>query len=173
MTDEDPIAGEFHIVEYPIAGPARQFQVTLTSGTMLGVHTDPIERIVQLDMVPPGHDSAAATAELTETEAAAFGSLLAGMRFITSSYRAPYTGGAVEVRTATIPAGSPAVGRLVGELAEIMGPGAHDDVRVLAVVREGTPDLVESPDRPCEPGDRLIVVSRPGAFEPFERHLLG
>ena len=173
MTVDGPIEGEFHIVEYPIAGPARQFQVTLTSGTTLGVHTDPIERIVQFDVVPPDRDSATATVELTETEAAAFGSLLAGMRFITSSYRAPHTGGAVEVRTATIPAGSPAVGRPVGRLAEIMPPEVRDDVTVVAVVREGTPDLVESPDRPCEPGDRLIVVSRPGAFEPFERQLLG
>jgi K+/H+ antiporter YhaU regulatory subunit KhtT len=173
MTDQDPTEGEFHIVEHPIAGPARQFQVTLGDGTTLGVHSDPIDRIVQLDVVPPDRDAATATVELSETEAAAFASLLAGMRFLTSSYRGPHAGGAVQVRTATVPAGSPMVGRLVGEMAAIVPAEERNDLAVLAVVRDGTPDLVESPERPCEPGDRLVVVSRPGAFESFERHLLG
>ena len=71
MTDQDPTEGEFHIVEHPIAGPARQFQVTLDDGTTLGVHSDPVDRIVQLDVVPPDRDAATATVSLSETEAAA------------------------------------------------------------------------------------------------------
>ena len=126
MTDQDPTEGEFHIVEHPIAGPARQFQVTLDDGTTLGVHSDPVDRIVQLDVVPPDRDAATATVELTETEAAAFASLLAGMRFMTSSYRAPHPGGAVQVRTVTVPAGSPVVGRLVGDLVAILPADERD-----------------------------------------------
>ena len=63
------------------------------------------------------------------------------------------------METLTVPAGSPAVGR---RLADIDLPDP-EGARVLAVIRDDTPELLEDdPDRPVQPGDRLVLVGRPG-----------
>ena len=45
---------------------------------------------------------------------------------------------------------------------------------VIAVIRDDTADLIEDdPDRPCQAGDRLVLVGRPGSMTVLVQHLIG
>jgi hypothetical protein len=42
------------------------------------------------------------------------------------------------------------------------------------VVRDDTPELLEDDvDRPCQPGDRLVLAGRPAPLENLRRYLAG
>jgi K+/H+ antiporter YhaU regulatory subunit KhtT len=45
---------------------------------------------------------------------------------------------------------------------------------VIAVIRDDTDDLIETdPDRPCQAGDRLVIVGRPGSMSRMVEQLIG
>nr|WP_249419839.1 TrkA C-terminal domain-containing protein [Rhabdothermincola salaria] len=73
----------------------------------------------------------------------------------------------VQVVTLELAADSPALGRVPDELAD------EGRARVLAVIRDDTPELVEDdPSRALRVGDRLVVAARPEELDAV-RHRLG
>ncbi|HEX6248453.1 MAG TPA: TrkA C-terminal domain-containing protein [Nocardioidaceae bacterium] len=170
MSDHPMPHPEVHVREHPMPGNRRVFSLTLPDGTLLTVATDPDERARDLSVTPLGSDAAAVSVRLSDVEATTLAALLSGVRFTVEV--APDQGpvDAANLRTMTIRAGSPAVGR---RLHDLESPQPQD-ATVIAVIRDDTPDLVETdPQRPCRPGDRLVLVGRPGAMRDLVRHLLG
>lgn len=107
---------------------------------------------------------------LDEPRAVVLGTLLGGLDVTvdTTGQGSPPRGAGVE--TLTVPAGSPAVGRRLADL-DLPDPAS---ARVLAVIRDDTPELLEDdPDRPVQPGDRLVLVGRPGPRAALRAHLGG
>lgn len=170
MTDPVVPHPEVHVREHPMPGNRRLFALTLADGTLVSLATDPDGRGRELSITPAGRDEAATSVHLRDVEATTLAALLSGLRFTVelSSDHDPVD--AANLRALTIGAGSPAVGRRLDEL-EVPAP---DDATVIAVIRDDTPDLVEQdPERSCQPGDRLVLVGRPGAMDELVRHLRG
>jgi K+/H+ antiporter YhaU regulatory subunit KhtT len=163
-------ADEVHVRELPRPGSARLFQVTLSDGTLVSIGTDPAEPGAALSLTPPAADEAVCTVRCSPTEAATLAALLAGVRFVVHAPHEVEPTSAANLRTVTLPAGSPAVGRTIAEI-EVPHP---DDAQVIAVIRDDTPELLEGdPQRTCQPGDRLVIVGRPGSMSELVLHLLG
>jgi len=161
---------EVHVREHPLPGQARLMQLTLSDGTVLSIHSDARSADRQLGVVLPGADESAATIHLSAAEATTLGALLSGIRFVVQASPDEQAVDAANLRTVTLPAGSPAVGRRVHDL-NLPDP---DNAMVVAVIRDDTPELVEAdPSRPCQPGDRLVVVGRPGSMSDAVRFLSG
>ena len=160
---------EVHVREHPMPDNARLFSVTLADGTLLSIATEAGSGARDLSLTPRGHDEAAITVRLSDVEATTVAALLSGVRFtVEAPDHSPV--GAANLRTLTIGAGSPAVGHRLDDI-EVPQP---DDATVIAVIRDDTADLVEQdPDRPVQPGDRLVIVGRPGAMSTLVQHLLG
>jgi Trk K+ transport system NAD-binding subunit len=77
---------------------------------------------------------------------------------------------AANLRTVTLSAGSPAIGR---RLHDIQVPDP-EHAKVIAVIRDDTADLIETDvERPCRAGDRLVLVGRPEALRHLVRDLSG
>jgi K+/H+ antiporter YhaU regulatory subunit KhtT len=170
MSSPDLPHDEVHVREHALPGSARLFHVTLADGTLVSIGTDPDEPGAALSLTPAGSDDAAATAHCSPAEATTLAALLAGVRFVVHADREVGPIGAANLRTLTLPAGSPAVGRTIAEI-EVPHP---DDAQVIAVIRDDTPALLENdPGRTCQPGDRLVIVGRPGSMSELVRHLLG
>lgn len=160
---------EVHVREHPMPDNARLFSVTLADGTLLSIATEAAGGGRDLSLTPPGHDEAAVNVRLSDVEATTVAALLGGVRFtVEAPDHTPV--GAANLRTLTIGAGSPAVDRRLDEI-EVPQP---EDATVIAVIRDDTPELVEQdPDRPVQPGDRLVLVGRPGAMSALVQHLVG
>jgi Trk K+ transport system NAD-binding subunit len=96
--------------------------------------------------------------------------LLSGIRFVIQQPEEHQPVDAANLRTVTLPAGSPALGLRLHDLDVL----DSIDARVIAVIRDDTDDLIETdPERPCEAGDRLVVVGRPGSMSALVRRLTG
>lgn len=160
---------EVHVREHPMPGNARLFSVSLADGTLLSIATEIGSGARDLSLTPPGHDEATVSVRLTDVEATTVAALLSGIRFtVEAPDHTPV--GAANLRTLTIGAGSPAVGHRLDDL-EVPYP---EDATVIAVIRDDTPELVEQDrDRPVQPGDRLVLVGRPGAMSALVKHLVG
>ena len=108
---------------------------------------------------------------LTADQAFMAGALLLGARFSVDT-RPPHGPGGdhVTVETVTIPTGAPSIGRRPSAVVESFG----DDVVVLGIVRDVTPEVVEAdPDAPLAPGDRVAIAGRPGLIAEATRSLTG
>jgi K+/H+ antiporter YhaU regulatory subunit KhtT len=162
---------EVHVREQPLPGNARLFHLTLPDGTLLTISTDNEKPGRTFSITPPEKTEAAATVELSDAEATTLAALLSGIRFVIrkpDDEQQPLD--AANLRTITLPAGSPAIGHRLHDL-EMPDP---ERARVIAVIRDDTDDLIETDeDRPCSPGDRLVLIGRPGAIDALARHLLG
>jgi K+/H+ antiporter YhaU regulatory subunit KhtT len=144
--------------------------VTLADGTLVSIGTDPAEPGASLSLTPATADEAVCTVRCSAAEATTLAALLSGVRFVVHTEHEVSPTSAANLRTVTLPAGSPAVGRTISEI-EVPHP---DDAQVIAVIRDDTPQLLESdPARTCQPGDRLVIVGRPGSMTELVRHLLG
>jgi K+/H+ antiporter YhaU regulatory subunit KhtT len=160
---------EVHVREHPLPGAARMFTVTLATGAELTIVTEPISTGRQLAITLPGADEPVVNVHMTGVESTTVAALLSGIRFVIDH---PDQGpvNAANLRTVTLPAGACAVGL---RLDELHGPDP-DQARVIAVIRDDTADLIEDdPERPCQPGDRLVLVGRPGSMTALVHHLLG
>jgi K+/H+ antiporter YhaU regulatory subunit KhtT len=160
---------EVHVREHPLPGNARLFTVTLATGAELTIVTESASTGRQLTITMPGDDEPVAKVRMTGVESTTVAALLSGIRFVIDQpERGPVN--AANLRTVTLPAGARAVGCRLDQLG---GPDP-DHARVIAVIRDDTADLIESdPDRPCQPGDRLVLVGRPGSMSTLVEHLLG
>jgi TrkA domain protein len=161
---------EVHVREHPVPGNARLFHLTLSDGTLLAISTDVDTTDRELSIIPPSSDEAAATVHLTSAESTTLAALLSGIRFVIRQAEHEQPVDAANLRTVTLPAGSPAIGLRLHDF-EVPDPTR---ARVIAVIRDDTDDLIEAdPDRPCHAGDRLILVGRPGSMSTLVQYLLG
>jgi K+/H+ antiporter YhaU regulatory subunit KhtT len=161
---------EVHVREHPLPGNARLFHVTLGDGTLVSVSTDGRSVDRSLSVTPAGSDNAVADIHLSGAEATTLAALLSGIRFVVTREADEQPVDAANLRTVTIPAASPVVGK---RLHDIAVPDA-ENARVIAVIRDDTDDLIETDSgRPCQPGDRLVLVGRPGSMSTLVRHLIG
>lgn len=161
---------EVHVREHPVPGNARLFHLTLSDGTLLAISTESDTTDRALSVIPPTADEAVATVHLSSAEATTLSALLSGIRFVIRQTEDDQPVDAANLRTITLPAGSPAVGRRLHDL-EVPD---HASARVIAVIRDDTDDLIETDlERPCRAGDRLILVGRPGSMSALVEYLLG
>jgi K+/H+ antiporter YhaU regulatory subunit KhtT len=170
MDDQLLPRAEVHVREHPLPGNSRLFWLTLADGSVIGVASHSVGTGREVSLTLPGQDEPALTTRLSDVEATTLAALLSGVRFLveTPADHAPV--GGANLRTLTIGAGSPAIGVKVADI-DVPSPG---DARVIAVIRDDTPELVEEdPRRPCQPGDRLVLVGRPEAMRELVQHLLG
>lgn len=124
----------------------------------------------ELTVVEPGRDEPTVSIRLGEAQAVTLATLLSGARFVFDDGPPQEPVSGVHVQTVVVGAASPAVGRMV---ADIAAPDP-EQARVLAVIRDDTPDLLEDDTaRPCQPGDRLVLAGRPGPLDELRRFLTG
>lgn len=165
-----PFDHEIHVREHPLPGMARLLQMTLGDGSIVSVHAAARSTDRRLAIVPPGGDEPAANVHLSGAEAATLGALLSGIRFVVQASPDEQAVDAANLRTITLHAGSPAVGRRVHDL-QLPDP---DNAMIIAAIRDDTPELIETDaDRVCAPGDRLVVVGRPGSMSALVHFLTG
>ena len=165
-------AEDVHILEQELPGIGRRFALDVEDGlTLLVVARRDGSRDVAVR--ERGADEPRGSVHLRREQAVAVGSLLLGARF--SDAEGPDASGTgpgrgVEVGTVVLGPDSPAVGRVPAKIAV---PG-DADAAVVAVARDDTPQLLEDDrNRPCEPGDRLVVAARRGHLDEVIRHLAG
>lgn len=160
---------EVHVREHPFPGAGRVFTVTLGTGCELTILAEPVSTRRRLSVTVPGEDEPRVSVEMTGVESTTVAALLSGIRFVVEQDDAVPVN-AANLRTVALPAGAPAVGRRLDEL-DVPEP---EHARVIAVIRDDTPDLLEDdPERPCQPGDRLVLVGRPGSMSALVRQLIG
>ena len=156
--------------EHPLPGNARMFCMTLADGTILTLSTSSESTDRTLEVTPPYSDEAVVAVHFNAAESTTLAALLSGIRFVIQQPEEHQPVDAANLRTVTLPAGSPAVGL---RLHDLDVPDSID-ARVIAVIRDDTDDLIETdPDRPCQPGDRLVIVGRPGSMSDMVRRLTG
>ena len=161
---------EVHVREHPLPGNARMFCMTLADGTILTLSTSSGSTDRTLEVTPPYSDEAVVAVHFNAAESTTLAALLSGIRFVIQQPEEHQPVDAANLRTVTLPAGSPAVGL---RLHDLDVPDSID-ARVIAVIRDDTDDLIETdPDRPCQPGDRLVIVGRPGSMSDMVRRLTG
>ena len=161
---------EVHVREHPLPGNARMFCMTLADGSIVTLSTTSESTDRVLEVTPPDSDESVVAVHFNAPESTTLAALLSGIRFVVRTPDEAQPVDAANLRTVTLRAGSPAVGRRLHDL-EI--PDSID-AQVIAVIRDDTDDLIETdPDRPCQPGDRLVVVGRPGSMSDMVRRLTG
>lgn len=102
---------EVHVREHPVPGNARLFHLTLNDGTPLAVSTDADSTDRTLSVIPASTEEALAMVHLRGAEATTLAALLSGIRFVISQPDDLQPVDAANLRTITLPAESPAIGR--------------------------------------------------------------
>lgn len=161
---------EVHVRELPLPGNARMFNLTLADGSLVTLSTSADSADRTLDLRPPDSDESAFSVRFTAAEATTLAALLSGVRFVIQQSDDNLPVDAANLRTVTLPAGSPVIGLRPHDL------DVPDDIdaRLIAVIRDDTEDLIETdPERPFQVGDRLVVVGRPGSMSRAVQRLTG
>ena len=161
---------DVRVREQRLPGIGHRYDIELDDGRQLFV-------VVQADgrravgIVDPRADQPDVTASLSQDQAVAAAAILTGARFsIDTSDDDGIAVDEVAVETITLGEGSPAVGRVAGEVAHSAGP----DVAILAVIRDETPEVIEdSLTEPIRPGDRIVVAARREQVDTLVRQLTG
>jgi TrkA domain protein len=161
---------EVHVREHPLPGNARMFSMTLADGSVVTLSTPGDSPDRTLQVTPPGSDESVVAVHFNAPESTTLAALLSGIRFVIQQPEDEQPVDAANLRTVTLPAGSPVIGL---RLHDLDVPDAID-AQVIAVIRDDTDDLIEAdPDRPCEAGDRLVIVGRPGSMSQMVARLTG
>lgn len=161
---------EVHVRELPLPGNARMFSMSLADGTIVTLSTQGDSTDRSLEVTPPESDESVVAVRFNAAESTTLAALLSGIRFVIQQPEEHQPVDAANLRTVTLPAGSPAIGK---RLHDLDVPDSVD-AQVIAVIRDDTDDLIETdPDRPCEAGDRLVIVGRPGSMSRMVQHLTG
>ena len=146
------------------------FNMTLSDGWIITLSTsgDSTDRV--LEATPPDSDESVMAVRFTAPESTTLAALLSGIRFVIEQPDDTQPVDAANLRTVTLRAGSPVVGQRLHDL-EIP---ESIDAQVIAVIRDDTDDLIEGdPERPGQPGARLVIVGRPGSMSRMVRLLTG
>ena len=160
-------SGEVHIREQELPGIGHRFDLEVQGGLTLTVVARR-DGSRDLGVTEKVADEPLRSVHLGREQAVAVGSLLLGARF--SDAGGDRAGRAMDVGTVLLGPRSPAIGRIP---PEIPLPGGAE-AAVVAVARDDTPQLLEDDrHRPCEPGDRLVVVGRRDRLDDVIHHLAG
>jgi K+/H+ antiporter YhaU regulatory subunit KhtT len=157
------------IRRHRIPGRGSRYEIPLQDGHHLViVSSNTTEDTRQLHVLPSEQDDQpTASIELTPGEATTIATLLSNVRLVIEEPSEPPRG--VQVETMQVGGGSQAIGKRPDELP-ITEP---DHARILAVIRDDTPELVEADtSQACRPGDRLVVAGRPPHIDSLRRYLL-
>lgn len=160
-------AEQVHIREQQLPGIGHRFDLDVEDDLTLTVvvRRDGSRDVAVSEKAP---DKPRPSVHLGREQAVVVGSLLLGARF--SDGGADRGGWALDVSTVVLGARSPAIGRIP---PEIPLPGGSE-AAVVAVARDDTPQLLEDDQhRPCEPGDRLVIVARRDRLDDVIHHLAG
>ena len=160
-------ADDVHIREEELPGIGRRFDLDVDEGLSLVVvaRRDGSRDIAVSEK---GADATRRSVHLGREQAVAVGSLLLGARFSDAGGKRDEC--ALDVSTVVLGESSPAVGRIPAEIPLPTG----SDAAVVAVARDDTPQLLEDDrHRPCEPGDRLVIVARRDRMDEVLEHLAG
>ena len=161
---------EVHVRELPLPGNARMFCMTLADGSILTLSTPSYSTDRTLEVTPRDSDKSVVSVHFNAAESTTLAALLSGIRFMIQQPEETHPVDAANLRTLTLPAGSPAIGK---RLHDLDVPDSID-AQVIAVIRDDTDDLIETdPERPCEAGDRLVIVGRPGSMSRMVQRLTG
>lgn len=158
---------DVHIREQKLPGIGRRFDLDVGDGlTLIVVARRDGSRDIAVS--EKGADEPRRSVHLGREQAVAVGSLLLGARF--SDGGGDSGGSTLDVSTVVLGARSPAIGRIPTEIPLPSG----SDAAVVAVARDDTPQLLEDDQhRPCESGDRLVIVARDDRLGGVMRHLAG
>ena len=164
------IPGEnIRIRRHRIPGRGSRYDIPLHDGHQLVIVTSNTATDArQLHVLESADDDhPAASVELTPGEATTVATLLSNLRIVVEETSEPLQ--SVRVETMQIGGASQAIGKRPDQLP-ITNP---DHARILAVIRDDTPELVEADTtKACRPGDRLVVAGRPPHIDSFRRYLL-
>lgn len=161
---------DIHISEEPVPGIGRRYELRVEPDRNLSV-------IVQHDgerhivVLRAGADEPEFAVRLDLEQAVALAALLMGARITMGTAEDDRIGAdEVVIKTVTLKASSPAVGRLVKDIPL----PADCDAAVLAVISDTTPELVEDhTTRPCQPGDRIVIAARHRYLSAVAQRLVG
>jgi len=146
------------------------FCMTLVDGSIVTLSTPSDSTDRTLEVTPPDSDESVVSVRFNAAESTTLAALLSGIRFVIQQPEEHQPVDAANLRTVTLPAGSPAIGK---RLHDLDVPDSMD-AQVIAVIRDDTDDLIETdPERPCQPGDRLVIVGRPGSMSALVQRLTG
>ena len=156
-----------HIREEKLPGIGRRFDLDVDDDlTLVVVARRDGSRDVAV--TERGADEPRRSVRLDREQAVAVGSLLLGATF--AAAREEVDDCAVEVTTVVLGPDSPAIGKIPSQVP--LPDGA--DAAVVAVARDDTPQLLEDDrQRPCEAGDRLVVLGRGERLTEVIHHLAG
>jgi Trk K+ transport system NAD-binding subunit len=162
-----------HVRENAVPGPGRAYEMPLDDGRVLVLAIDGRTGARTISVLSPGRDEPDVAVELDDARAVTVAALIgADWMQVEPDEQSP----GARVETITIRAGSAAVGLTLEQLEEAGHPGLPDPdaARVLAVIRDDTPELIEDdPARPCRPGDRLVIAGHPGPIHTLRHRLTG
>ena len=160
-------AENVHIREEGLPGIGRRFDLDVDDGlTLVVVARRDGSRDVAVR--ENGADEARRSVHLDREQAVAIGSLLLGALFSDGGETSDKC--ALDVSTLLIGNHSPAVGKIPADIRLPTGT----DAAVVAVARDDTPQLLEDDrHRPCEPGDRLVIVARRDRLDEVIDYLVG
>ena len=165
-----PTEPEVRVTDRRLPGGGHLFEVPLPDGSIASVVLRSGGDDRELHLLEPGEDEPRARLYLPRPFAETIGALLSGMRLVFDDNDDHDSRAGVQVRTMIIGPASPAIGHTVAEI-ELPAP---DDARILAVVRDDTPALIEEDEaRICQPGDRLVLAGRPRSIDELRRFLTG
>jgi K+/H+ antiporter YhaU regulatory subunit KhtT len=162
-----------HVRENAFPGTGRAYEMLLEDGRMLVLAIDGRTEVRTISVLSPGRDEPDVSVELDDARALTAAALI-GSDWLQTEPSDHIPGARVE--TVTVREGSVAVGMTLEQLEDAEHPELPDPnaARVLAVIRDDTPELVEDdPSRPCRPGDRLVIAGHPGPLVALRHRLDG
>lgn len=166
----NPTEPEVRVTDRRLPGGGHLFEVPLPDGAVVSVVVRGGTDDRELHLLEPGQDETGTRLQLPHPYAETIGALLSGMRLVFDEDVDPDTRTGVQVRTMIIGPASPATGHTIADI-ELPAP---DDARILAVIRDDTPALIEEDNaRVCQPGDRLVLAGRPRSIDELRRFLAG
>lgn len=161
---------DVHVREHPVPGAGRAFEFGLPDGSSLSIRIDGGTRRRELSQLRSDEDEPFWSLRLDAEHAMTLATLLSGVRVVFESEPTDTPAEGVHVESIVLGHGSPAVGRLLDDV-EVLDP---QEARILAVIRDDTPELIEDDEtRTCEPGDRLVLAGRPAPLAALRAHLRG
>lgn len=161
---------EITVREQVLPGVGQRYEMDLGHGRRL-VLVAAREGGRTIGVATEGHDGLEGACTLTADQAFMAGALLLGARFAVEA-APPHPGpeGHVTVETVRVPADAPSIGRQPSEVVAPFG----DDVVILGIIRDVTPEVVEAdPDPPLAAGDRVALAARSDLMPQASKLLTG
>lgn len=157
------------IRQQALPGIGQLYRILLPGGDGLTITVESRSGNRSLALLPRGVDEPTGQVSLSRDEADAVATLLSGLNVVADSQSTEPAHG-VQVQTLTIGPTSPAVGRVIGEI-DLPDP---EGARIIAVIRDDTPELLEDDaERQVAIGDRLVLAGRPSALGELRTYLVG